>query len=132
MDECPLLAACGLYKTYRKNADQVRVLRGLDLQVGAGEFACVVGASGSGKSTLLHLLGTLDRPDEGEIRLEGERIDSLPSDERDRLRNQTFGFIFQFYHLLPELTALENTLMPQLIRYSVWGWFGRKRALRRR
>ena len=118
-DDCPLLAACGLYKTYRKNADQVRVLRGLDLEVGAGEFACVVGASGSGKSTMLHLLGTLDRPDQGEIRLEGERIDNLPSERRDRLRNQTFGFIFQFYHLLPELNTLENVLVPHIDRKSV-------------
>ena len=69
----------------------------------SGEFLSVVGASGSGKSTLLHLLGTLDRPDDGAIHLDGRRIDNLPGRERDRLRNQTFGFIFQFYHLLPEL-----------------------------
>ena len=131
-DECPLLAACDLHKTYRKNVDQVRVLRGLDLEVGAGEFACVVGASGSGKSTMLHLLGTLDRPDQGEIRLEGERIDNLSSERRDRLRNQTFGFIFQFYHLLPELNTLENVLVPHMIAHSLWSWFGQRRALRRR
>jgi len=125
-DECPLLAACDLHKTYRKNADQVRVLRGLDLEVEAGEFACVVGASGSGKSTMLHLLGTLDRPDQGEIRLEGERIDNLPSERRDRLRNQTFGFIFQFYHLLPELNTLENVLVPHMIAHSLWSWFGQR------
>src|SRR6266481_7690832 len=130
-DECPLLAACDLHKTYRKNADQVRVLRGLDLEVEAGEFACVVGASGSGKSTMLHLLGTLDRPDQGEIRLEGERIDNLPSERRDRLRNQTFGFIFQFYHLLPELNALENVLMPAMIGVSAFGWFRRRHAIER-
>src|SRR5439155_19762027 len=131
-DECPLLAACDLHKTYRKNVDQVRVLRGLDLEVGAGEFACVVGASGSGKSTMLHLLGTLDRPDQGEIRLEGELIDNLPSERRDRLRNQTFGFIFQFYHLLPELNTLENVLVPHMIAHSLWSWLGQRRALRRR
>src|SRR5947207_3240292 len=98
-----MLTASGLYKTYCRDAIKVPVLRGLDLQVDAGEFISVVGASGSGKSTLLHLLGTLDRPDHGTITLDGERIDNLPSDRRDRLRNQTFGFIFQFYHLLPEL-----------------------------
>src|SRR5438094_4449786 len=132
MKDCPLLAARDLHKTYRKNADQVRVLRGLDLEVQAGEFACVVGASGSGKSTMLHLLGTLDRPDKGEIHLDGERIDNLPSERRDRLRNQTFGFIFQFYHLLPELNTLENVLVPHMIAHSLWSWLGQRRALRRR
>src|SRR4051794_35909287 len=97
----PLLSALNLHKTYRKNVDRVEVLRGLDLEVFEGEFLSVVGASGSGKSTMLHLLGTLDRPDEGAIHLDGRRIDHLPSQDRDALRNRTFGFIFQFYHLLP-------------------------------
>src|ERR1700758_5525557 len=114
-DDAPLLAATDLHKAYRKYAVEVPVLRGLDLEVQEGEFLSVVGASGSGKSTLLHLLGTLDRPDQGRIELGGRRIDNLPGDRRDRLRNQTFGFIFQFYHLLPELTTLENVLMPHLI-----------------
>jgi lipoprotein-releasing system ATP-binding protein len=131
-EECPLLTATDLHKTYRKNADQVRVLRGLDLEVEAGEFVCVVGASGSGKSTMLHLLGTLDKPDQGEIRLEGERIDNLPSERRDRLRNQTFGFIFQFYHLLPELNTLENVLVPHMIAHSLMSWLGKRRTLRHR
>jgi lipoprotein-releasing system ATP-binding protein len=127
----PLLSAVNLHKTYRKHAIRVPVLCGLDLDVCPGEFLSVVGASGSGKSTLLHLLGTLDQPDEGTIALEGQRIDNLPSDQRDRLRNQTFGFIFQFYHLLPELTALENVLVPSMIAHSVAGWLGQGRALRR-
>src|SRR5229473_2756908 len=127
-----LLTATDLHKTYRKNADQVRVLRGLDLEVETGEFVCVVGASGCGKSTMLHLLGTLDRPDKGEIHLEGERIDNLPSQNRDRLRNQTFGFIFQFYHLLPELNTLENVLVPQMIKHSTWSWLRHRQPLRRR
>src|SRR5947207_7842603 len=131
-DECPLLAACDLHKTYRKNADQVRVLRGLDLEVESGDFLSVVGASGSGKSTLLHLLGTLDRPDKGEIRLAGERIDNQPAERRDQLRNCTFGYIFQFYHLLPELNTLENVLVPHMIAHSLWSWLGQRRALRRR
>ncbi|HEV2948351.1 MAG TPA: ABC transporter ATP-binding protein [Gemmataceae bacterium] len=131
-DHCPLLTASDLHKTYRKNADQVRVLRGLDLEVEAGEFVCVVGASGCGKSTMLHLLGTLDRPDKGEIRLDGERVDNLPSQNRDRLRNQTFGFIFQFYHLLPELNTLENVLVPHMIAHSLWSWLGQRRTLRHR
>jgi lipoprotein-releasing system ATP-binding protein len=132
LESVPLLTASNLHKTYRKDAVKVRVLRGLDLEVYPGEFLSIVGVSGSGKSTLLHLLGTIDRPDEGVIRLAGERIDNLPSERRDRLRNQTFGFIFQFYHLLPELNALENVLMPQLIKHSVWSWLHHRQPLRRR
>lgn len=128
----PLLAARGLHKTYRKHRIEVPVLTGLDLLVHAGEFLCVVGASGSGKSTLLHLLGTLDQPDQGSILLDGERIDNVPPKRRDELRNRTFGFIFQFYHLLPELTALENVLMPEYIRSSVLGWFWSGRERRKR
>ncbi len=126
----PLLSAINLHKSYRKG-EEVRVLNGLDLEVHAGEFLCVVGASGCGKSTLLHLLGTLDQPDEGSVHFEGERIDDLPAQRRDPLRNATFGFIFQFYHLLPELNALENVLMPEMIRHSFWSWFGQRRRLRK-
>jgi lipoprotein-releasing system ATP-binding protein len=128
----PLLSAANLQKTYRRSADKVQVLRGLDLDVHEGEFLSVIGASGSGKSTMLHLLGTLDKPDDGAIYLDGRRIDNLPSEQRDELRNRTFGFIFQFYHLLPELNTLENVLMPQMITHSVWSWLWNRRALRRR
>jgi lipoprotein-releasing system ATP-binding protein len=131
-EDSPLLVAANLHKTYRKDAEKVRVLRGLDLAVRPGEFLSIVGASGSGKSTLLHLLGTLDRPDHGEIHLDGERIDNLPSERRDQLRNRTFGFIFQFYHLLPELNTLENVLVPPMIGHSLFSWLGQRRALRRR
>jgi lipoprotein-releasing system ATP-binding protein len=127
-----MLTAVNLHKAYHRHAITVPVLNGLDLSVHPGEFLSVVGASGSGKSTLLHLLGVLDRPDQGEIRLDGRRIDNQSARERDQLRNQTFGFIFQFYHLLPELSALENVLVPQMIARSVWDWFGQGRALRRR
>ncbi len=127
-----LLSAIDLCKAYRKYKIQTEVLRGLDLHVHDGEFLSVVGASGSGKSTLLHLLGILDRPDKGEIYLDDKRIDDLPARRRDQLRNQTFGFIFQFYHLLPELTALENVLMPQMIANSVSSWWRRRRELRQR
>ncbi len=127
-----MLAAIDLHKTYRKHAVEVPVLRGLDLELHEGEFLSVVGASGSGKSTLLHLLGTLDRPDRGEVLLDGERIDNQPAARRDDLRNRTFGFIFQFYHLLPELSALENVLLPMMIGRSALGWLGERRALRKR
>jgi lipoprotein-releasing system ATP-binding protein len=125
-----MLTATNLHKTYRRHTTLVPVLRGLDLDVNAGEFLSVIGASGSGKSTLLHLLGTLDAPDEGEIRLDGHRIDDLPGRERDDLRNRTFGLIFQFYHLLPELNTLENVLIPAMIEHSIFGWWGRRRELR--
>src|SRR5713226_9506030 len=127
MESVPLLAAVNLHKTYRKHAIKVPVLGGVDMDLYPAEFLSVVGVSGSGKSTLLHLLGTLDQPDDGCVCLEGERIDDLPGEERDRLRNQTFGFIFQFYHLLPELTTLENVLVPQMIAHSVLRWWSQRR-----
>src|SRR5205085_3755407 len=106
-----MLTATNLHKSYRRHKVEVPVLRGVDLEVHPGEFLSVIGASGSGKSTLLHLLGTLDQPDKGTIHLQGKRIDNAWAAARDELRNKTFGFVFQFYHLLPELTTLENVLM---------------------
>jgi lipoprotein-releasing system ATP-binding protein len=128
----PFLSAQNLHKAYRKNAIVVPVLKGLTMDVARGEFVAIVGASGSGKSTLLHLLGTIDRPDQGRIFLDGRRIDNLPGRARDQLRNRDVGFIFQFYHLFPELNVVENVLMPEMIRNSVWGWLWRRRELKRR
>lgn len=128
----PLLCGNNLRKAYRKHKIEVPVLHGLDVIVHDGEFLSVVGMSGSGKSTLLHLLGTLDQPDAGSIHYRGQRIDNLPGADRDRLRNETFGFIFQFYHLLPELSTLENVLMPLMIRHSTLGWLRHSRSLRQR
>ncbi len=121
------LTAVRLKKAYRKGGVTIPVLKGLSFGVRRGEFLAVVGQSGSGKSTLLHLLGTLDAPDDGEIYLEGHRIDDLPSSLRDTLRNKHFGMIFQMYHLLPELTTLENVLAPLMIRESIWGFLRRRR-----
>src|SRR5262249_30129977 len=132
LETVPLLSAVDVHKAYRKDKVHVPVLHGVELEVRGGEFLSIVGASGCGKSTLLHLLGTLDQPDKGAVYLQGERIDNQPAERRDALRNQTFGFIFQFYHLLPELTALENVLMPQMIAHSVWSWFKSSRALKTR
>ena len=107
-----MLRAENISKTYKRHALQVRVLNGLNLEVKTGEFLSIVGASGSGKSTLLHLLGTLDAPDSGAIYLDETRIDNLPARDRELLRNRTFGYIFQFYHLLPELSlALQRKLL---------------------
>jgi lipoprotein-releasing system ATP-binding protein len=122
-----LLAAKKLVKSYRKGRVEVPVLKGVDFAVREGEFVAIAGQSGSGKSTLLHLLGTLDAPDAGEIHFEGNRIDNLPARGRDVLRNKYFGMIFQFYHLLPELTMLENVLAPIMIRFGVWNYFWRRR-----
>ena len=120
-----------LFKSYRKGKHVIPVLRGVDFAVRPGEFVAVVGQSGSGKSTLLHLLGTLDRPDAGEIHFEGHRIDNLPAASRDVLRNQYFGMIFQFYHLLPELTTLENVLLPRMIGDGVLRYWLQQAAARR-
>ena len=125
------LSAVGLEKTYKKGKTAVPVLRGVDFEVDRGELVAVVGSSGSGKSTLLHVLGLLDGPDRGGVYLEGKRIDDRGDRHRDMLRNRTFGFIFQFYHLLPELTALENVMMPQLIRNGVLSYFSKRAAIRK-
>jgi lipoprotein-releasing system ATP-binding protein len=124
------LAATRLVKSYRKGKTPVPVLRGVDLEIEPGEFVAVVGASGSGKSTMLHVLGLLDEPDTGAVWLDGERIDNLPERRRDQLRNHIFGFVFQFYHLLPELSALENVLIPEMIRKSWVSFASRRRLLR--
>ena len=126
------LEAVALDKSYRNGPEEVAVLRGVNLQIRKGEFLSLIGKSGSGKSTLLHLLGLLDSPDIGEIRLDGKRIDHLPSKTRDELRNRVFGFVFQFYHLLPELTLIENVLSPLMIRYSAWEYWSRRKELRDR
>jgi lipoprotein-releasing system ATP-binding protein len=126
------LSAAGLHKTYRKGPVAVEVLKGLDIAVRHGEFVAVVGQSGSGKSTLLHVLGTLDAPDRGEVHFAGRRIDNLPIPQRDTLRNRHFGMIFQFYHLLPELSAAENVLAPLMIGQSAWGYFRARRRNRAR
>jgi lipoprotein-releasing system ATP-binding protein len=117
----------GLTKTYRKGHVEIPVLRGANISIHRGEFLAIVGQSGSGKSTLLHLLGTLDAPDRGAVIFKGQRIDNLPVRRRDAYRNHSLGMIFQFYHLLPELTTLENVLAPLMIGQSVWA-FLRKRG----
>ena len=124
------ISATGLTKSYRKGKLSVPVLHGVDLEADHGELVAIVGSSGSGKSTLLHVMGLLDAPDAGSVILNGERIDNLPDRRRDAHRNLTFGFIFQFYHLLPELSALENVMSPLMIRHGVSAYWSRRKQIR--
>lgn len=114
-DSAPFILIEQLYKTYRGPRDEVEVLRGLDLRVESRETVAILGASGVGKSTLLHILGALDRPSRGRVMVGGENLIDLGERQLAGFRNRNIGFVFQFHHLLPEFTALENVMMPALI-----------------
>jgi lipoprotein-releasing system ATP-binding protein len=115
-----LLSASGVKKSFRMGDSRIQILRGLDLDVRPGEFLAIEGRSGSGKSTLLHILGALDEYDSGTVRFDGRDFASIGASGRSDLRNRKFGFVFQFYHLLPELNVLENTMLAAMIEHS---WF---------
>ncbi len=111
-----LLRAEGIEKTYSGIREDLHILRGIDLVLHEGEMRAVTGASGSGKSTLLHVLGTLDRPNSGRVVFDGKDLFAMGEAELARFRNRNLGFVFQFHHLLPEFTALENVMMPGMIQ----------------
>ena len=148
-----ILSALDVHKTYRLGRVDVPVLRGVSMSVRAGEWVAILGASGSGKSTLLHILGGLDRPDRnivertetgervaggtskpwtGHVRFRDWHLSSFSSSELDRYRCESVGFVFQFYHLLPEMTVVENTLLPAMARYGKLGFLSRRGDLQDR
>ena len=114
----PLVTVQNVTKTFEHEGRSLEVLKGIDLQIDRGEMVTIVGPSGAGKSTLLHLIGTLDLPTEGRILYGGRDVTRLGSLELAEFRNRSIGFVFQFHHLLPEFTALENVMMPGLIQGS--------------
>jgi ABC-type lipoprotein export system ATPase subunit len=114
----------GICKSYRSSREKLEVLKDVKFDVGKGEFLVIQGPSGAGKSTLLHILGGLDNPTRGKVLFEGADVYSLDENARSVLRNRKIGFVFQFFHLLPELTALENVMLPAIVR----SWWGRKKS----
>lgn len=128
----PILDVARLHKHYKLGSQDIHVLRGVTLSVQPGEWVAVLGASGSGKSTLLHLLGALDHPDEGTVHFDGASVFDQPRRAQDHYRNTQVGFVFQQYHLLPELNVLENVLISAMIGHSIFSWPGRKAAVKKR
>ena len=127
-----ILEARGLRKIFRMGDAEIEVLKNVDLAVKAGEFVAIEGRSGSGKSTLLHILGALDEVTAGVIDFDGKDIASLSQAGRSRVRNKQFGFVFQFYHLLPELNVLENAILPAMVEHSLWSFMSRRAEFRER
>jgi len=111
-----ILKVSGLKKIFNKNGVKINVLRGIDLEINHGDFITIMGPSGAGKSTFLHMLGSLDKPTEGEIYFRGQNIKEFTEDEESKFRNEKIGFVFQFYHLLQDFNVIENIMMPLLIR----------------
>jgi lipoprotein-releasing system ATP-binding protein len=127
-----IITASGIHKSYKMGQSSIDVLKGLDLCVQRGSFLAIVGASGSGKSTLLHILGALDTLDSGSVHFNGKDLRSLSSRQLNTFRNKKVGFVFQFYHLLDELTVLENVLLPVMAGSSTLGWLARRNSAKKR
>jgi len=127
-----MLTATNLCKDYQMGRQKLRVLHGVNISVGPGELLSIEGPSGAGKSTLLHLLGLLDTPTEGSVRYRGQSLAQLPTRRQAYWRNRLFGFVFQFYHLLPDFTARENVALPALAGVRAGRWIGGKRSAMQR
>ena len=133
MDKRPvILKAESVHKSYRMGATRVNVLKGADLTVREGEFVAVIGASGSGKSTFLHILGGLDRPDRGVVTFQDRDLNRMRARDLNRYRNETVGFVFQFYHLLDELNVLENVYLPVMVSRGIPAWLSVRQAAKAR
>ena len=127
-----ILKVNDIHKSYRMGKSTLNVLRGVNLSIQQGEFVVIIGASGSGKSTLLHILGALDKPNTGSVEFNNILLNNLRGRKLDRFRNKTVGFVFQFYHLLNELSVLENVLVPAMASVSSLGWLTvRNRTIKR-
>ncbi len=127
-----LIKATNIKKHYEIGKRTLPILRGIDIEIRESEILGIVGSSGAGKSTLLHVLGLIDAPSEGELLIQGRSIQEMSGKEKSRLRNRSIGFVFQFYHLIPELSALQNVLLPQMIGTSMWNWFSIAAAQKQR
>jgi ABC-type lipoprotein export system ATPase subunit len=127
-----VLEARGLSRSFKMGNEQLNILQDADIAIRQGEFVAIEGRSGSGKSTLLHLLGLLDEPDAGEVIINNRAASNLSSSERCSVRNRDIGFVFQFYHLLPELNVLQNTMLAPMVERSVMGFAGAKASLHQR
>jgi len=125
-----IFRAKDIHKSYTIGHETLKILTGASFSVNEGEMAGIVGASGAGKSTLLHIMGLLDKPDSGDLVFSGEKINFSSRIENARLRNERLGFVFQFYHLLPELNAVENVMLNPMISNSVLSWFSIKKEAR--
>ncbi len=125
-----ILRAESVTKTYRLGKREIPVLRGIDLEITLGEIAALVGASGAGKSTLLHVLGLLDPPTSGTVYYRGQPVSTLPGTRKAKLRHETVGFVFQFYHLIPELTALQNVCLGEMMLRSFLEYVGNRKIIK--
>lgn len=127
-----IISASNIHKSYKMGQSSIDVLKGLELSVPKGAFLAVVGASGSGKSTLLHILGALDTPDKGSVHFNGNDLQKFSSRQLNTFRNKKVGFVFQFYHLLDELTVLENVILPVMAGISTLGWLAQRNSTKKR